>query len=411
MNPLLAPELRALKNMQIKPNYSSLSRKFGMDRHTIKAMYDRLDAPPKARKAKPSCLDALREEVTSLLSDPAVSVMSAYWYLKNEGRTSCSYSNFKHYVRKNGLRPETEGATPHPLYETDPGKQMQCDWVESLTVRFADGTVLPYNLFSATLGFSRLHYFELAERKNEATFKRCLCHCLRFIGGTTEEMLTDNMSALVSILRTGRKTHPGVLQFSRDVGVKFRFAEVATPETKGKDESANRFAKRLAAYDGKIRDKAHLVRIIGDLTRAVNAEPCQSTGIAPRNLFLKEKEHLKPLPGNAMLEAYEGWSETAKVPSTQLVYHRGSRYSVPPDYISKTVCIEEDSGELVIYHGGTVVAVHPVAASPKSVVYDESHLRDGIARRTGMAADSSKIDEYCAATMGSFRALGGRADV
>ena len=37
MNPLLAPELRAIKNMGIKPNYSELSRKFKMDRHTIKA--------------------------------------------------------------------------------------------------------------------------------------------------------------------------------------------------------------------------------------------------------------------------------------------------------------------------------------------------------------------------------------
>jgi hypothetical protein len=224
-------------------------------------------------------------------------------------------------------------------------------------------------------------------------------------------MLTDNMSALVSVLRAGRKVHPSVSQFSKDVGVRFRFAEPRTPQTKGKDVSSNRFAKRLAAYDGKVRDKAHLAAIVADLVRSVNAEPCQSTGVAPRNLFLKEKERLNPLPGNAMLEAYEGWAETATVPSTQLIYHRGSRYSVPPDYISRKVCVEEDSGELVVYHAGLVVAVHRIAASPKSVVYDPSHLREGIARRTGMSADSSRIDEYCAATMGSFRALGGRSDV
>lgn len=411
MNPLLAPELRAIKNMQIKPNYSALSRKYGMDRHTVKAMYDRLDSPPPERKAKPSCLDAVREEAASLLSDPAVSVMAAYWYLRNEGKASCSYSNFKHYVRKNGLRPAVQDATPHPLYETGPGEQMQCDWVEGLSIAFRDGTEFAFNLFSATLGFSRLHYFELAERKNEATFKRCFCHCLRWLGGAPGEMLTDNMSALVSVLRAGRKVHPSVSQFSKDVGVRFRFAEPRTPQTKGKDESSNRFAKRLAAYDGKVRDKAHLAAIVADLVRSVNAEPCQSTGVAPRNLFLKEKERLNPLPGNAMLEAYEGWDETATVPSTQLIYHRGSRYSVPPDYISRKVCVEEDSGELVVYHAGLVVAVHRIAASPKSVVYDPLHLREGIARRTGMSADSSRIDEYCAATMGSFRALGGRADV
>ncbi len=411
MNPLLAPELRSIKNMGIKPNYSELSRRFQMDRHTIKSMYDRLDSPPKGKKAKGSCLDGVSAEIATLLSDSAVSVMGAYWYMRNEGKVSCTYSNFKHYVRKNGLRPEASDQTPHPLYETEPGLQLQCDWVECLETEFTDGTVFAFNLFSATLGFSRLHYFELAERKSEATFKRCFVHCLRWMGGAPREMLTDNMSALVSVLRSGRKVHPSVSQFARDVGVRFRFAEPRTPQTKGKDESANRFAKRLAAYRGKVRDKAHLARIISDLTAAANSEPCQSTGVAPRALFLKEKEHLNPLPGKAVMESYEGWAETSKVPSTQLVYHRGSRYSVPPNYISKTVSFEEDSGELVIYHGGLVVAVHRIADAPRSVVYDKGHLRDGIAERTGMAADSSRIDEYCAATMGSFRALGGRSDV
>ena len=74
MSPLLAPELRAIKNMGIKPNYSALSKKYGMDRHTVKAMYHRLDSPSPERKAKPFC----------------------------------SYSNFKHYVRKNGLGPPSQ---------------------------------------------------------------------------------------------------------------------------------------------------------------------------------------------------------------------------------------------------------------------------------------------------------------
>ena len=134
-----------------------------------------------------------------------MSVIAAYWYLTNEGRVSCTYSNFKCYVRRHGLREAPPDATPHPLYETDPGDQVQCDWVESMSIAFVDGTKFAFNLFSATLGFSRLHYFELAERKNEATFKRCFCHLLRWMGGRTREMLTDNMSALVSILKTGRK--------------------------------------------------------------------------------------------------------------------------------------------------------------------------------------------------------------
>ena len=406
MNPLLAPELRAIKNMGIKPNYSELSRKYKMDRHTIKAAYSRLDEPQKKRKERPSALDPLREEIAALLSDPAVTVAAAHWYLSNEGRVSCTYSNFKSYVRRLGLRGAPADATPHPLYETDPGDQVQCDWVESMTIAFADGTKFAFNLFSATLGFSRLHYFELAERKNEATFKRCFCHLLRWMGGRTREMLTDNMSALVTVLKAGRRVHPSVAQFSKDVGVAFRFAEVRSPETKGKDESANRFAKRLAAYDGRIRSKEHLSKVIADLVRSINAEPCATVGVPPRALFLKEKEHLLPLPSNAVLEGYEGWSETRKVPSTQLIYHRGSKYSVPPNYISKTVSVEEDSGQLLIYHAGLLIACHDLQAEPNSVVYDEGHLREGLSKRTGLPADSAAIDEYCKRTMSAFKSMG-----
>ena len=98
MNPLLAPELRALKNMQMKPNYSALSRKYGMDRHTIKAMYDRLDSPPPERKAKPSCLDAVREEAAMWRSFSTSSRPLSLPKLKNRPRRATSHTSFERTV-------------------------------------------------------------------------------------------------------------------------------------------------------------------------------------------------------------------------------------------------------------------------------------------------------------------------
>lgn len=107
--------------------------------------------------------------------------------------------NFKSYVKKYKLFEQAKTFTPHPLFETDPGKQLQVDWVESIKITNVEGEIIKFNLFSATLGYSTLHYFEYTEFKSESDFKRCLIHFFKKIGGTTKEVLTDNMSAIVNI--------------------------------------------------------------------------------------------------------------------------------------------------------------------------------------------------------------------
>lgn len=62
----LESELRFLKQMNIKPNYSALSREYGMDRHTIKKKMEGLDSPPRQKRPKPSSLDPLAEEIAQL---------------------------------------------------------------------------------------------------------------------------------------------------------------------------------------------------------------------------------------------------------------------------------------------------------------------------------------------------------
>ena len=158
MNPLLAPELRAIKNMQIKPNRSACPRSTEWtgisSRRCTVAWIPRLR---KGRQSPPAWAPLGRRRPTCCPISPFRS-----WQPTGTSR-SCSYSNFK------ALRPEKRAEArrlrrhPHPLYETGPGEQMQCDWVEGLSIVFRDGTEFAFNLFSTTLVFSRLHYFELAE--------------------------------------------------------------------------------------------------------------------------------------------------------------------------------------------------------------------------------------------------------
>ena len=65
-----------------------------------------------------------------------------------------------------------------------------------------------------------MHYFEFSISKTEEDFMRCLLHAFEYFGGKTKEVLTDNMSAIVSVDEHGnRKIHPTIAQFFKDLNV------------------------------------------------------------------------------------------------------------------------------------------------------------------------------------------------
>lgn len=358
--------LNILKTMKMMPNFSELARTFGKDRHTIKKMYDGKEV--KIKKKKPSELDPYKDEIVEILSHPGVKVKAAYWYFKNEKNIKCSYDNFKSYVNKFKLFEQAKTFTPHPLFETEPGKQLQVDWVESIKIATTEGEIIKFNLFSATLGYSRFHYFEYTEFKSEFDFKRCLIHFFKKIGGTTKEVLTDNMSAIVNIKEAKKQIHPSIIQFFKDLGVRLRLCQIRTPQTKGKDEVSNKFAQWLNAYQGKIKDKNHLLKLIDKLNIDINKQKNTRTNIPPILLFKKEKEYLSPLPNSELLDSYEDEMRSCKVPSTFLIEYKGAKYSVPPYLINKTVKYKEVKEKLYIYYQNDLVSEHQINKKIQSII-------------------------------------------
>ena len=392
--------LTMFKTMGMLPNFSELARTFKKDRHTIKKMYDGKEK--KERKKKPSELDPYVDEIIEILSHTGTKIKSAYWYFKNERKIKCSYDNFKTFVKKNKLLEEAKTGVPHPLYETDPGKQLQVDWVESIKLATIKGEIIEFNLFSATLGYSRFHYFEYTEFKTEADFKRCLIHFFKKIGGITKEVLTDNMSAIVTISDGKRIIHPSIVQFFKDIEVKLSLCKARTPQTKGKDEVSNKYAQWLNSYDGKIKNKEHLLKLIDKLNTDINNQKNTGTNYPPVLLFTKEKEYLRPLPNKELLDSYEEEIRSCKVPSTFLIEYKGAKYSVPPYLINKTIKYKEVNGMLFIYYKDDLVSVHDLNKSNK-VNYHEDHYKNGF---IGKLKNNDEIDELTKQNLAKFKNFG-----
>ncbi|QVK16934.1 hypothetical protein KHQ81_06265 [Mycoplasmatota bacterium] len=181
------------------------------------------------------------------------------------------------------------------------------------------------------------------------------------------------MSAVVSITNGTKKKHSKIKQFERDFGISIRLCKARTPETKGKDESANRFLAWLRPYDGEFEDEEELINILNKINNKVNLENNQTTNIPPSVLFEKEKEYLNPLPNKILLESYVENVDIQSVPQTLLVNYKGNGYSVPSKFINKRVKLIPIDDKLYIYYNTDLIIIHNI--SNKKFNYNESHYK------------------------------------
>lgn len=387
------------KLMGIKPVFSRLSKEIGMDRHTLSKMYK--GGEVKLTRNKPSVLDLYKEEIREILKDPAVSIAAAYFYLTDEARgdkqIKCTKSNFTKYVQKHNLNEKEEGGVAHVLFETDPGQQIQFDWVEDIKILTTFGQQIKFNLFSATLGYSRMHYFEVSFTKTETDVKRCLLHAFETFGGVTKEALTDNMSAIVSVNGKEKTVHPTIAQFFKDLNVTLRLCKTRTPQTKGKCETANKYAKWLDAYNEKITNEIDLYNLVHRLNIVVNKQINTATNRPPIALFEEEKEHLAPVNQDLLHERNNKFVNSQRVPKTLLVYYKGKNYSVNAKFVGKIVNCEEENGYLNIYYNKVIIGKHKI--TDKVINYTPEDYASGLMSKV----ETDLIDKICEENLRRFR--------
>lgn len=402
----LIGELNMIKEAGAKPNFSDLARRYGMDRHTVARMWNGgAGAPGDGRSARPSGFDAHIDEIARKAAVPGMTVTAIHeWLLDaHPGEALPGYGALKHFVRARGIRVGEPAPEPHPRFETEPGRQLQFDWKERLLLRGPGGEEFRFNAWSATLGWSRRHVYMRSNTITTDDFVACALQTAARLGGVPPEWLTDNMSALVTVGADGaRRRSERAFRFAREAGFEIVLCAPRTPQTKGKVESANRFLNRLLAYDGEVRSWADVDAAIARVEARSNEEPSRSTGLPPAALFAREKDLLLPVDVGA-LSALAGEVSRQRVPATMLVRSRGREYSVPRRCVGRDVrVVRMPGGQLRVWMGGELVAVHDTSASDGAVNYSEAHYAEALAGKR-WAADRD-IEE---AARENLRLLGG----
>lgn len=401
---LALEKIGLFKIMKIKPNFSKLEKETGINRHTLSDMYyERMQIKPRVRRSQ---LDKYKDEIRELLKDATVSISAAYFYFtdeeRGENKINCTLSNFIKYVEKHHLNEKERNFIAHFRYETEPGEQLQVDWVEDLKIFTINGELIKFNLFSATLGYSRMHYFEYTKTKTEDDFKRCLINAFKYFGGKTKTVLTDNMAAIVNVNESGeKKVHETVVQFFKDIEVKLKLCKVRTPQTKGKCETSNKFAKWIMAYNYKINDEFQLYKVINRLNKTINkVVNNQFLGRPPIILFEKEKELLTDLNYASTDLMYTAYEKTVKVPETGLVNYKGKYYGVGSNFISKCVSIKEEKDEVKIFYKNVIIASY--GSNEEKINYSIEQIKD-FYRSKGLSEDL--VEQYSIETLKRYKGI------
>lgn len=370
-------ELSMYRQLGVKPNFTEIGRKCGLNRHTVAKYWRRGDEIEDHRRDKASAFDEFREVIERKAALPGVTKMAIHGFLMHRHPVAGipGYNAFTQYCRRRDIEcAPAQDAEPRPRFETPPGRQLQFDWKEGLEMVDANGEVFGSDVFFAVPGCSRAHRFMYSRTRTEDDPLACLLATFARFGGIPEEAITDNMSALVSLVNGKRARSEHAWRFAREAGFGLKPCRASTPQTKGKDESFDRFVNRPLAHDRDFGGEQGIVDAIARIEARSSAEPNETTGLPPAVLFMREKEHLRPVGNMRLLQEMVGNVSVQRVPATMLVRAVGRQWSVPRACIGRDVhVIAMPSGQVRAALDGETVAVHDASATAGPINYAEDH--------------------------------------
>lgn len=362
-----------MDNLDIKPNYAALGRKYGMDWRTVKKYHEGYKGKPESRN-KLSKLDSFKTEIADKLKIKRVTVRGVYEFMvKKYGITNIgSYTNFMAFVKKHKLKEENK-SEGHPRVETLPGAQAQVDWKEDITLVSRYGEIFVINVFHISLSYSRFSYLELSIQKRTDDVYRCLINSFETFGGIPEEILFDNMSTVANTHGKHKRPTSAITKLAKDFGFRVRLCAARAPETKGTVEAKNKVIDWIRPYDGEFEDLNDLIENIKTINADMNITINQETGMSPTALFYKEKEYLQSLPSRAIIEQYLR-PNSYRVSNEALIRYGNSKYSVDPKLINEEVTVDTLENKLYIYYNGKLVTYHPLNEKP--INYRPEHYKN-----------------------------------
>ncbi len=344
-----------------------IARKLRLSRPTVKK-YTENPEPARQRKiSRASKLDAYRDRIKSFLEqDPEVRAPVVLQRIGKEGFDG-KITIIRDYLKK--LRGQQKFRTAFIRFESRPGQQMQIDWGHFGSLAYGD-TPRKLYAFAAIECYSRTAYVEFTHSQNQQCLHQALLNAFAYFGGTTEEMVVDNMITAV-IERQGSliRFNDAFYDFLRIFHITPIACNVASPHEKGKIENIIKYLRQNFWPLRTFTDLSDVNRQVRNwLDTVANVRIHQTTGKRPLDRLIEVR--LRPLP-DLLPDCRQ--TETLRVYNDFAVRFDGNVYTTPPWAIGKKVILKADQSSVTIFYRDKKIAAHDRCWQRKQRIETASH--------------------------------------
>jgi transposase len=291
-----------------------------------------------ARQGRPSTCEPFRKVIEAKLRDE-LSAQRIYQDLVAEQGYTGSYFSVRRLVRKL----ESRSPLPFRRMECPPGFEAQVDYGTGAPITTSEGKRRHTHVFRMVLSHSRKGYSEVSYRQTTEDFLRSLENAFWHFGGVPHTIVIDNLKAGVQRADWhDPELQPKLRAFCEHYGTAILPARPYMARHKGKIERGIRFVKdnglkartfgsleeqndHLARWELTVADK----RLHGTIRRQVG------------EVFATiERAALGPLPIERFAFFHEGRRIVSRDGHVEVAK---AYYSVPPEYLGRTVWVRWDA--------------------------------------------------------------------
>jgi transposase len=353
----------------------TVARHFGVHHSTVRRA---IEEDGKDKSFPSTVLEPFKPYIIKRLSEhPDLSGVRLYEELRDRGYTH-GIAVVRRYAAK-VRKPRSRKA--YLRVETAPGEQAQVDWGSFGQMRVGN-TQRPLSCFAMVLSWSRALYVDFSLDQKMETFLRMHRRALEFFVGVPRQVLYDNLkSVVVSRVGSTIQFNAHFLSFAGHYLFEPAACPPRYPEGKGRVESAIRYVRSSFFYGRSFRSLSD-VRQQAAIWRdqVANQRLHASTRERPAERLLVERPRLHALPEHP-------FDTDLIVP---LIVNKEMRvrfdtntYSVPPEYVGKSVQLRIDDERVRIMCEGDEIARHKRCYDRRRVIEDRSHIDKLLERRKG----------------------------
>jgi transposase len=171
-----------------------IARHLRISRPSVNKYLINPDLSPAKRAPRSSKLDAHRDLIKQFVeADPQVKAPVVLQRLQDNGFDG-KITIVRDYLQK--LRGRQSKRQAFIRFESPPGRQMQIDWGHFGSLPYGETTRKLY-AFAAIECYSRMAYVEFTHSQNQHSLHQGLLNAFAYWGGSTEQMVVDNMTTAV----------------------------------------------------------------------------------------------------------------------------------------------------------------------------------------------------------------------